>query len=84
MKLREVTAHTDEDGERIVRVSGRVSTHDDPEQQTEWITFQIAFDEPTVLNGAILRAKVLEKVRDILDPLAEDFSRLGDKYRSQS
>ena len=82
MKLQEFTAWTNEDGSQIVRVSGRVSTHDDPEEQKEWIAFQFEIDEPTVLNGAILRAKVLEKARDKLDRLARDFARLGDKYRS--
>ena len=82
MKLREFTAETSEDGSQIVRVSGRVSTHDDPEKQTGSITFQLEVDQPTILNGAILRSKVLSQARDILDQLAKDFSRLGDKYRS--
>lgn len=82
MKLREFTTITSEDGSQIVRVSGRVSTHDDPEEQAESITFQLEVDLPTVLNGAILRSKVLEKVREMLLPLQKDYERVGDKFRS--
>lgn len=82
MKLREFTTYTTEDGSRIVRAAGRVSTHDDPEKQTESITFQLEIDESTNLNGAILRAKVLQKVHETLFQLGRDYERLGDKFRS--
>ena len=82
MKLREFTTITNEDGSRIVRVSGHVSTHYDLEEQTGSITFQLEVDEPTILNGALLRAKTLGQARDILDQLAGDFAHLGDKFRS--
>ena len=82
MKLREFTTETSEDGSQIVRASGRVSTHGNPEKQTGSIIFQFEIDEPTVLNGALLRAKVLQQARDTLDQLAKDFERLGDKFRS--
>ena len=82
MKLREFTTETSEDGSQIVRVSGRVSTHDDPEEQTGSITFQLEIDAPTIRNGALLRAEALSEAQSILDQLARDFARLGDKYSS--
>ena len=82
MKLREFTTETNEGGSQIVRVSGRVSTHGDPEKQTGSITFQLEVDEPTILNGALLRSKVLQKAHDTLFQLARDYERLGDKFRS--
>ena len=82
MKLWEFTSETNEDGSRIVRVSGRVSTHYDLGEQTGSITFQLEIDEPTNLNGALLRAEALSKAQNILDQLASDFLRLGDKFRS--
>ena len=82
MKLREFTTETNEDGSQIVRASGRVADHGDPDKQTEAITFQFAVDVPTVRNGALLRAEVLSKAQSILDQLARDFAHIGDKFRS--
>jgi hypothetical protein len=82
MKLRKFTTETNEDGSQIVRASGRVADNADPEEQTEWITFQLAVDAPTVRNGALLRSEALGIAQSILDQLAKDFLRLGDKYRS--
>lgn len=81
MQLREFTSETNQDGARIVRISARISDHPDRAEQSEWIDFQIAIDEPTVRNGAILRIKALAKVRDTLDALAKDLQRLVDQSR---
>lgn len=77
MKLREFTCTTSDDGERIVSVAGRISDHADPAQRQEWLAFRLSVDVPTVRNGALLREEVLEKARDILHALANDFGRLG-------
>jgi len=76
MKQFRLTTITNEDGTRIVHAAGRIADHLDCDEPPEWIDFQIAIDEPTVRNGAILRTKILEQVRDTIDQLITDYGRL--------
>lgn len=77
MRLVEFTAiHDANDPTKIVRVRLRMESGADPEPE-EWIEAKVAIDSPTVLNGALLRARVLERIRDILSRLSGDFERLG-------
>ncbi len=73
MILREFTSETNEEGSKIVRVRGRVSDHEDRDEQSEWIEFQFTVDLPAVRNGARLRQEALEKARDTLTALAKEF-----------
>ncbi len=76
MKLYEFTCLTNEDDSKIVRVSGRISNHSDPAQQTEHITFQLSVDVPTVRNGALLRSEALKLVSDIARDIDVHFGSL--------
>jgi hypothetical protein len=82
MKLYEFTTVTGDDDALLVLVSGRIADHREPTAQKEWITFQIAIDEPTVRNGAILRSKVLGKTHEILLRLSQHFEQLA-RYHAQ-
>ncbi len=78
MNLQEFTAINDlNDPTKIIQVRFSVADHSDQEQQKEWIAVQLSVDLPTVLNGAFLRSKALEKARDILAQLVKDFEHLG-------
>ena len=81
MHLYGFTTETDQAGARIVRVSGCVADHPDPEARTVSIAFQVGADVPTVRNGALLRAEVLRTVLDTLRSLERDFQMLGEPAR---
>ena len=79
MILREFTSETNEDGKKIVRVQARISDQANIDTQSDWIEFQITVDQSTRLNGALLRQKTLENVRDTLVTLAKQFGRLAEE-----
>lgn len=79
MNLYGFTTEHSEDGARIVRASGCVADHRDPEQRKVSIAFQVEVDLPTVRNGAYLRRAVLEQVREVLDEQAKHFQQIGDQ-----
>jgi len=81
MHLYEFTSVTQQDGDRIVRVAGRIADQPDRAAQSEWIEFQFAIDAPTIRNGAILRREALTKASDLLKQLAAGFQRLADQVR---
>ena len=81
MQLREFTSKTGKDAARIVRISARNLRSSGPCRTIRMDSFQIAIDEPTVRNGAILRIRALAKVRDTLDALAKDLQHLVDQSR---
>lgn len=78
MKLYDLMTTTNEDSSRIVHVSGRISDQPSSEEQKETITFQFEIDLPTVRNGALLRAEVLDKVSEISRQLAVNYRTLSD------
>jgi hypothetical protein len=77
MPIFELTTTTNEDGSTIVRAAGRISDHPASDEQSEWIAFQISIEQKTVLNGALLRSKVLEQVAQRIQTLAREFEQLG-------
>ena len=60
-----------------------MADHADPAKRTEWIDVQIAVDMPISINGALLRAEVLAKARDILDSLQTHYERVGQQSRQR-
>jgi hypothetical protein len=76
-RLYEFTTVTSPDGKQVELVSGRVSDQSNPTGQKEWITFQLAVDMPTNLNGALQREAALGRARDILHQLSSDFDKTG-------
>jgi hypothetical protein len=84
MQLFNLTTTVNADGIDIVRAAGRIADHPDYDEQQEWIDFQISIDEPTVRNGAILRIKILEQVRDIIGQSIKDYENLVPEYQSET
>ena len=77
LNLYEFTTTTDEGGERIVSVAGRIADHRESDKQQEWISFQFSIDLPTFRNGALQRQAALKKVHDIGLQLAKHFEKIG-------
>lgn len=77
MYLIDLTTETNEDGSKIVRVSGRIADHPQIAEQSEWISFQFATELPTVRNGALLRSEALRLVHEKALQLSQQFERLG-------
>jgi hypothetical protein len=77
MDLYELATTTDATGKQLVSCRIAIADHADPAARKEWLDAQIAIDLPTVLNGALLRAAALRKVRDELHRLAIHFENIG-------
>ena len=75
LHLFEFTSITDEVGEKILHVAGRIADHPEKTSQTQWIDFQFAIDAPTSQNGAVLRARALRLASEKLLQLASHFER---------
>ena len=82
MKLQTFTAIEHPiDQSKISAVHLVLADHADPDERQEWIEIQVSVDMQTVLNGALLRSKVLFQARDILDQLAKDYEHLGRTFQ---
>jgi len=77
VNLYEFATTTDASGEQLVSCRIAIANQADPASRTEWIDAQIAIDQPTSQNGAVLRAIALRKVRDELDLLAKHFEQIA-------
>lgn len=82
MFLYAFTTTTNANGEQLVSCHISIADHPDPAARTEWLDAYIVIDQPTVLNGALLRAAALRKVRDELHLLANHFENIGRDPRS--
>ena len=82
MKLQEFTTFENPaDPSKITGVRFLVADHADPNVRKEWLEVQLSVDQPTVLNGALLRSEALSQGRDILDQLASDYEHLGHAFQ---
>ena len=82
MRLFEFTTETDETGGRIVRASGCIADHPDPEQRKVWLAFQVETDMRTARSGAIQRRAALEQARELLDEQVERLRHIEHQVRS--
>jgi hypothetical protein len=69
MHLIEIASYHDHGPNRVSRIHFVVADSVDPAQRPEWIDAQFLVDAPIGLHGGVLRRKVLERARDVLDQL---------------
>ena len=77
LHLFEFTSITDEVGEKILHVGGRIADRRGKAEQTEWIDFQFAIEAPTDQGGALLRARALTQASEKLQQLASHFDKIA-------
>jgi hypothetical protein len=59
-----------------------IADSDDPDARTESITVQLSIDVPLGQRVATLQARVLDRVREILDPLNTEMRKSSGQAQS--
>lgn len=77
MILREFASETTEDGKNLIRFSGRISDDADPNEQSQWIEFQLSSELSTSQNAANHRRVALQQAGEILTKLAKQFGQIA-------